>query len=114
MAEDCIFCKIIRGEIPSDTVYRDDRAIAFRDISPRAPTHVLVIPLEHIAYLEAVSTDRETLLGHLLLVGRDVARSEGLMESGYRLAINQGPDSGQMVEHLHLHVLGGRALGAEG
>ena len=114
MAEDCIFCKIIRGEIPSDTLQRDDSVIAIRDISPRAPTHVLVIPLEHVTYLDTVPSENETLLGHMLLVGRDVARSEGVMESGYRLAINQGPDSGQMVDHLHLHVLGGRQLGAEG
>ena len=114
MAEDCIFCRIIRGEIPSDTVYRDDRAIAFRDIAPRAPTHVLVIPLEHITYLDTISNDKEALLGHILIVGKDVARSEGVVESGYRLAINQGSDSGQMVDHLHLHVLGGRTLGAEG
>lgn len=114
MAVDCIFCRIILGEIPSDTLHRDDRAIAFRDISPRAPTHVLVVPIEHVTYLDTLAGDSEALLGHLLLVGRDVARSEGLIESGYRLAINQGPDSGQMVPHLHLHVLGGRALGAEG
>ena len=114
MADDCIFCRIIRGEIPSDTLHRDDRVIAIRDINPRAPTHVLVIPLEHVTYLDTFSDDTEALLGRLMLVGRDVARSEGLIESGYRLAVNQGPDSGQMVPHLHLHVLGGRELGAEG
>ena len=114
MAEDCIFCKIIRGEIPSDTLHRDDSVIAIRDINPRAPTHALVIPLEHVTYLDAVPPEKETLLGRMLLVGRDVARSEGLIESGYRLSINQGPDSGQLVPHLHLHVLGGRPLGAEG
>ena len=114
MADDCIFCKIILGEIPSDALHRDDRAMAFRDISPRAPTHLLVIPLEHVTWLDTLSGEREALLGHLLLVARDVARAEGLIESGYRLAINQGPDAGQMVAHLHLHVLGGRKLGAEG
>ena len=114
MADDCIFCRIIRGEIPSDTLRRDDTVIAIRDINPRAPTHALVIPLEHLPYLDTISEEREALLGHILLVGRDVARTEGLMESGYRLSINQGPDSGQLVPHLHLHVLGGRQLGAEG
>ena len=114
MADDCIFCRSIRGEIPSDTLRRDDTVIAIRDINPRAPTHALVIPLEHLTYLDTLSEEREALLGHILLVGRDVARSEGLMESGYRLSINQGPDSGQLVPHLHLHVLGGRQLGAEG
>ena len=114
MADDCIFCRIIRGEIPSDTLRRDDTVIAIRDINPRAPTHALVIPLEHLTYLDTLSEEREALLGHILLVGRDVARAEGLMESGYRLSINQGPDSGQLVPHLHLHVLGGRQLGAEG
>ena len=114
MAEECIFCKIVRGEIPSDTLHRDDVVIAFRDINPRAPTHALVIPLEHVTYLDTVSPEQEALMGHMLLVGRDVARSEGVMESGYRLSINQGPDSGQLVPHLHLHVLGGRPLGAEG
>ena len=114
MADDCIFCRIIRGEIPSDTLHRDDSVIAIRDINPRAPTHALVIPLEHLTYLDTFSEGREALLGHILLVGRDVARSEGLMESGYRLSINQGPDAGQLVPHLHLHVLGGRQLGAEG
>ncbi len=114
MAEDCIFCKIIRGEIPSDTLQRDDSVIAIRDINPRAPTHVLVIPLEHVTYLDTVPPENETLLGHMLLVGKDVARSEGVVESGYRLSINQGLDSGQLVPHLHLHVLGGRPLGAEG
>ena len=114
MPEDCIFCKIIGGEVPSDTLHRDDTVIAIRDINPRAPTHMLVIPMEHITYLDTVSADKEALLGHLLLVGRDMARSEGLIESGYRLAINQGQDAGQMAPHLHLHVLGGRPLGAEG
>ena len=114
MSEDCIFCKIIRGDIPSDTLRRDDQVIAVRDINPRAPTHVLVIPLEHVTYLDTIPPEREALLGHILLVGKDVAQSEGVAESGYRLSINQGPDSGQLVPHLHLHVLGGRPLGAEG
>ena len=114
MADDCIFCRIIVGEIPSDTLFRDDRVIAIRDINPRAPTHVLVIPLEHVTYLDSLSEENESLLGRVLLAGRDVARSEGLIGSGYRLAINQGQDAGQMVPHLHLHVIGGRQLGAEG
>ena len=114
MAEDCIFCKIGRGDIPSSLLDRDDRVFVIRDINPKAPTHLLVVPIEHVTYLAAFTQDRETLLGHMLLVAREMAQREGLTESGYRLVINQGPDSGQEVPHLHLHVLGGGKLGAMG
>ncbi len=103
-----LFSKIVRREIPADIVYEDDLALAFRDIAPQAPTHVLVIPKEPIESL-ATTTDAG-LLGHLMGVARDVARSEGLEEGGYRVVTNIGEDGGQSVFHLHLHVLGGRAL----
>jgi len=110
MAEDCIFCKIGQGEIPSEILYRDDTAFVIRDINPGAPTHLLVLPSEHVTYLASFTPDREALLGHLVLVAREMAQREGLTDGGYRLVINQGPNSGQMVPHLHLHVLGGRLL----
>ena len=114
MAEECVFCRIGREEIPSDILYRDDLAFVIRDINPRAPTHLLVLPFEHVTYLASFTQDREAMLGHLVLVAREMAQREGLTESGYRLVINPGADSGQEVPHLHLHVLGGRRLGAMG
>ena len=114
MAEACIFCKIGQREVPSELLYRDDTAFVIRDISPGAPTHLLVLPFEHVTYLASFTLEREALLGHLILVARDMAQREGLMESGYRLVINQGSDSGQEVPHLHLHVFGGRRLGPLG
>ena len=103
-----LFSKIVRREIPADIVYEDELAMAFRDIAPQAPTHVLVIPKEPI---ESLATASDTgLLGHLMGVARDVARAEGLEESGYRVVTNIGEDGGQSVFHLHLHVLGGRPL----
>lgn len=106
---DTIFSKIIRREIPADIVYEDDLALAFRDITPQAPTHILVIPKQPIPKLsEATDTDA-ALLGHLLLTVRKVADQEGL-EKGYRVVINTGEDGGQTVFHLHLHLLGGRSL----
>jgi histidine triad (HIT) family protein len=111
MAEqNCLFCKIAAGEIPAQLVYEDDRAVAFRDINPQAPTHVLVIPREHLASLADAEDGQESLLGHLLLAAARVARAGGLAESGYRTVINNGAGAGQSVFHLHLHVLGGRPL----
>jgi len=107
---DCIFCKIVAGEIPAKLVYEDDRAVAFRDINPQAPTHVLVIPRSHIASLNEAGETDDALLGHLLLVAARVARAEGHAEGGYRTVINTGPDAGQSVFHVHVHVLAGRAL----
>jgi histidine triad (HIT) family protein len=114
MAEECIFCKIGQGEIPSEVLYRDDAAFVIRDINPRAPTHLLVLPIEHVTYLASFTPEREALLGHMFLVAREMAQRQGLTDRGYRLVINQGPDSGQEVPHLHLHVLGGRRLGVMG
>jgi histidine triad (HIT) family protein len=102
-------CKIVRGEIPSNKVYEDDQVFAFRDITPQAPTHILVIPKQHIASV-AEATDAG-LIGSVVLSATDIARSEGLEESGYRLVCNHGKDGGQTVSHIHVHLLGGRPLG---
>ncbi|HYO99287.1 MAG TPA: histidine triad nucleotide-binding protein [Pyrinomonadaceae bacterium] len=111
MAEqDCIFCRVVAGEIPADIVYSDDRALAFRDINPQAPVHVLVIPREHLDSLDDASARDEGTLGHLLRVAARVANEQGLSESGYRTIINTGAGAGQSVFHLHLHVVGGRRL----
>jgi histidine triad (HIT) family protein len=110
MANDCLFCKIASGQIPSTEVYSDEDFYAFRDIHPGAPTHVLVIPRKHIPKLtDASATDAE-LLGGLYLAANEVARREGLTETGFRCVLNCGKDAGQDVFHIHLHVLGGRPL----
>ena len=106
---DTIFGKIIRGEIPADIVYEDDLAIAFKDITPQAPIHILVIPKKSIARIENTTDDDQSLMGHLLLTARKVAKDSGL-NNGYRLVINNGADGGQTVEHLHLHILGARQM----
>ena len=112
MAEsDCLFCKVASGEIPATVVHSDDDLVAFRDINPQAPVHILVIPRAHVASLEAAGDDHGDLLGKLLLRARDLARAEGLAEDGYRTVLNVGADGGQTVHHIHLHLLGGRALG---
>jgi histidine triad (HIT) family protein len=110
MEQDCLFCRIIAGEISSDIVHQDERSLAFRDINPQAPVHVLVIPREHLESLDDASQRDEALLGHLLRVAARVANEQGLSESGYRTVINTGAGVGQSVFHLHLHVLGGRPV----
>jgi histidine triad (HIT) family protein len=107
---DCIFCRIVAGEIPADIVFRDDEVIAFRDINPQAPTHILVVPRLHIASLTDAADQRKSLLGRLLLVAKNVAEKENVATNGYRLVLNCGADGGQLVPHIHLHVLGGRRL----
>lgn len=107
---DCIFCKIVAGEIPSTQVYTDDQVTAFRDINPAAPTHVLIIPKRHIASINDLSAEDEPLVGHLFTVAKQIAIQEGIDASGYRLIINTGPDGGQVVFHLHLHLLGGQRM----
>jgi histidine triad (HIT) family protein len=107
---DCLFCRIVANEIPADFIEQDDRSVVIRDINPQAPTHLLVIPREHIESLDDASQKDETLLGHLLRVGARVANAAGLEDAGYRTVINTGAGAGQSVFHLHLHVLGGRAL----
>ncbi len=108
---DCLFCKIAGGEIPATLVHQDDRIVAFRDINPQAPVHILLIPRRHITSLDAAEAEHGALLGDLLLTARDLARSEGMAEDGYRTVVNVGADGGQTVHHLHLHLLGGRSLG---
>ena len=108
MSENCIFCKIIAGEIPSKKVYEDDLCIAFNDISPQAPTHLLIIPKEHFASLDAAEKSHKETLGHLLLTAAELARENGFAEKGYRVVINTNDDGGQTVFHLHVHLLGGR------
>jgi histidine triad (HIT) family protein len=114
MDPDCLFCKIISGDIPSTEVYRDDSVIAFLDINPTAPKHILVIPLEHITFLRDADDSDGVLIGHMVLTADRIALECGLQESGYRLTINQGLDAGQEVDHLHMHLLGGRKLGRIG
>ena len=106
--ENCVFCKIITGEAPSQQLYQDEQVTAFRDIHPVAPTHVLVIPNKHIDSLNSISEEDELLLGHIFIVARQIARQEKIDASGYRLIVNTGADSGQIVYHLHLHVIGGQ------
>jgi histidine triad (HIT) family protein len=108
--ESCLFCRIVAGEIPSARIYEDDRVIAFRDINPGAPTHTLVIPRAHIRDITAPEAANGELLRALLEAANTVARQEGIAESGYRLVWNVGPDAGQSVFHLHLHLLGGRPM----
>lgn len=112
MAENCIFCRISRGEVPATFLYQDEDVFAIRDIQPRAPVHLLVIPRAHIPAVSEVTPEQAALLGKLVLVANRLAAQEGVAESGYRLVMNCGPDAGQGVGHLHLHLLGGRRLGA--
>ncbi len=107
--ENCLFCKIAKGEIPSQKVYEDDAVLAFRDISPAAPEHVLIIPKKH--YDNILQLDNNALLGQLFDVARQVAQTLGIDKTGFRIVINTGKDGGQTVEHLHLHLLGARELG---
>lgn len=106
----CLFCRIVAGEIPADIVHQDERCLAFRDTNPQAPVHVLVVPREHMESLDEATQKDEALLGHLLRVAARVANEEGISESGYRTLINTGAGAGQSVFHLHVHVLGGRQL----
>jgi len=108
---DNIFAKIVRKEIPATIVYEDDRALAFRDVGPKAPVHILVIPKKDLARVSEAKAEDEPLLGHLLTVAAAIARQEGIDDTGYRLVINKGRDAGESVPHLHVHLLGGRALG---
>ncbi len=110
MSERCLFCRIAEGEIPAELVWNDDRCVAFRDIHPQAPVHLLIIPREHIASHAHAMAEHTALLGHMMSIIGDLARSQGLSR-GYRLVVNTGDDGGQTVNHLHVHLLGGRAMG---
>lgn len=106
--DDCIFCKIAGGEIPSAKVFEDEVCLAFNDLSPQAPTHILIIPREHLDSLDKASSEHKETLGHLLLTAADIARDRGFADNGYRVVINTNSDGGQTVFHLHVHLLAGR------
>ena len=108
--DDCLFCRIVAGEIPSTLVREDDHLIAIRDIAPRAPTHILLMPKEHIASAAELTSEDGELLGRIFAMAAEVARSEGIAERGYRVVTNVGPWGGQTVDHLHFHLMGGRAF----
>lgn len=107
---DCLFCKIIAGEIPSAKVYEDDKVYAFRDIEPQAPVHILIIPKEHIASANELNEENSAIVGHIFAVAANIAKEEGISDGGYRIVNNCGEDGGQTVGHLHFHMLGGRSL----
>jgi len=107
---ECVFCQIVAGKLPSDIVYQDEEVIAFRDINPQSPTHVLIIPRKHISSLAELAEGEASLMGHMVNIANQLAKSEGVAQSGYRLVVNCGQEGGQLVPHLHLHLLGGRQL----
>jgi histidine triad (HIT) family protein len=106
----CLFCKIVQGEIKANIIYEDSNMIAFHDIHPQAPTHILIIPKKHIATINDIDYTDEQLLGQMILKAKDIAKSEKLSEKGYRLVFNVNPGGGQAVYHIHLHLLGGRQM----
>ena len=114
MNKDCIFCRIISGEVKSDVLYQDEEVIAIRDINPQAPTHLLVMPKAHVSSLAETTAEHRGLLAHMCFTAIQLAKNEGVSQKGYRLVINSGPEAGQEVPHLHLHLLGGRKLGSLG
>lgn len=108
---ECLFCKILNGDIPADIIYESETALAFRDINPKAPTHVLIIPRQHIASINDIDESDREIVGSLFTAARDIAKHEGVADDGYRVTMNCNAAAGQTVFHLHLHMLGGRALG---
>jgi len=108
--DNCLFCKIAKKGIPAKVVYEDEAILAFEDIHPKAPTHVLIIPKDHFASLNDVPEDKGDLLAHILIKARQIARDKGIAESGYRIVLNTARDSGQDVFHIHFHLLGGRKM----
>jgi histidine triad (HIT) family protein len=108
MADKCLFCRIVSGDIPADIVAEDDEAIVLRDVNPQAPSHLLVIPRRHVGSLD--DADEATDLGSLMRLAAEIARDEGIAESGYRVVVNTNENGGQTVQHLHLHILGGRPM----
>jgi histidine triad (HIT) family protein len=107
----CIFCRIIKREIPAKVVFEDEICLAFEDINPKAPTHTLIVPKRHIESMETLEDSEVEVLGQLFLAARDLARQKGIHRTGYRAVINTGPNAGQSVFHLHLHLIGGRSMG---
>ena len=112
MTEECIFCKIVAGKLPGDIVYQDEDFLAFRDILPKAPTHLLIIPKIHITSVAELADVQQELAGHLIIIAKNLAEKEGIAKRGYRLVINCGSEGGQIVPHLHLHLIGGRQMEA--
>lgn len=110
MTDSCLFCKIVSGEIKGTIVQRDDQVTAFRDVNPVAPTHILIVPNKHIESVSALESGDEQLMGHLFTVASRLAQSEGISEGGYRLITNTGPDAGQTVFHIHVHLIGGQKM----
>jgi len=110
MTDNCIFCKIASGSIPGNIVYQDEQVTAFRDLHPAAPVHVLIIPNRHIISLRDSVEEDQALMGYMLVIARKLAAQEGIDQSGYRVMINTGPDAGQTVFHLHVHLMGGQRL----
>ena len=110
MSDDCLFCRILNGDIPADIIFESETAIGFRDINPQAPTHVLIIPRKHISTINDLEDDDKELVGELHLAAKHIAADEGLSESGYRVVMNCNEGAGQSVFHIHLHLLGGRGL----
>jgi histidine triad (HIT) family protein len=108
---DCLFCKILSGEIPAEIVYESDTAVAFRDINSKAPTHILVIPRKHISTINDIEKDDEVIIGSLYTAAREIAAREGIANEGYRAVMNCNESAGQSVFHIHLHVMGGRSMG---
>jgi histidine triad (HIT) family protein len=108
--EDCLFCKIVNKDVPAELIFEDDRIIAFNDINPQAPVHILIIPKEHFASLNDVPEEKKDLLSHILLRARQIAQNIGIQENGYRIVLNTARDSGQEVFHIHFHLLGGRRM----
>lgn len=109
--DDCLFCRIVAGEIPADIIYKSDTAIAFRDINPQAPTHVLIIPRKHIATINDIRAEDHAIVGSLYTAAAEIAKQEGFSEVGYRAVMNCNEAAGQTVFHIHLHLLGGRGFG---
>jgi histidine triad (HIT) family protein len=109
--KDCLFCRIIAGEVPADFVHQDDLVVAIRDVSPKAPTHLLLMPREHVVSAAELTDAHGPMLGRLFAVAADLARNEGIAERGFRLVTNAGPGAGQSVPHLHFHLMGGRSMG---
>jgi len=107
---DCIFCQIVAGKVPTEFLYQDEDAVAFRDIYPKAPTHIVIIPKEHIPSLAHLSEEQLPLMGHMVKIANQLAKREGIAEQGYRLVINCGKEGGQVVPHLHIHLLGGKRI----
>ena len=109
----CIFCQIAEGAVPATVLFKDDKVMAFRDIHPQAPVHIIIIPIEHFTNLTDIQGDDYGLIAYIFSIANDLARTEGIAERGYRVVVNSGKEGGQVVQHLHFHLLGGRHLSGE-